>query len=573
MSTQVVILAAGQGTRMMSALPKVLHPLAGKPMLFHLLDTALSLDSAKVSVVVGKHSAEVVQSCQAHYSNDLITFVEQTEQLGTAHAVAQVVPNIKPDDKVLVLYGDVPLIQRQTLVQLIAQLGKAALSLLTVTLSEPEGYGRICRDSHGCVEKIVEEKDADADIREIQEVNTGIMAVSGECLLNNISKISNDNAQKEFYLTDLVSFCVEADAMVLTSKASSMDDVVGINNRAQLATAERIFQARQAKELMTAGLALLDPQRFDLRGDLSFGQDVMIDVNVVMEGNVQIGSDVFIGANCVLKNVVIGDGATIQPFSHLEKTHVGANCQVGPFARCRSGTYLYDDVKIGNFVETKKARIGQQSKVNHLSYVGDADIGEEVNIGAGTIFCNYDGVNKHKTTIGDQVFVGSNCALVAPVVLGKKATIGAGSVIVKDAPENRLTVARAKQSTVSQWKRQGQKTDTKPVSSDNESGHAEGDNHSEVAKNGDPAQQGMPSSHAQNAVEHHEPVQDSVETTLLSEPASSIETSLSSEPENQSPELSTPTEEKNEQQENVHPETHLESAQKEQGNVPPLSEQ
>lgn len=455
--TQVIILAAGQGKRMKSALPKVLHPLAGKPMLFHLLDTALSLSPKRVSIVVGHQSKAIEQTCRSHYTSENIVYIEQSEQLGTAHAVAQVVSSLPPKDHVIVLYGDVPLINRLSLIRLLERLTQASLALLAIQLSEPTGYGRICRDTHGCIEKIVEEKDADVATKNISEVNTGIMAVRAQTLIDNIPKISNDNAQAEFYLTDLVELCVKAGDLVVATKATSMDEVAGINSREQLAHAERLFQFKQANQLMQDGLALLDPHRFDLRGELCFGQDVMIDVNVLLEGNIKLGNNVFIGANCVLKNVVIEDGSIIHPFSHLEKTHVGTECEIGPYARCRSGTYLHDEVKLGNFVETKKTRIGRKSKLNHLSYAGNADIGESVNIGAGTIFCNYDGHSKHNTIISDRVFVGSNSALVAPVTIGSGVTIGAGSVIVNDVPADKLAIARARQRVVPGWHRPGSK--------------------------------------------------------------------------------------------------------------------
>ncbi len=451
MKLHVVVLAAGRGTRMKSSLPKVLHPLAGKPMLFHVLDAALALTPEAITVVIGHEPDAVISACNLHYPQQSIKFVHQTEQLGTAHAAAQALPFITPKQTVVMLYGDVPLISKSTLLRLSDLTTHHPLVLLTTQLDNPKGYGRICRDTHGCISRIVEEKDADESIRKIQEVNTGILAIQGQTLLDYIPQIDNNNAQQEFYLTDLVGLCVQNKLSVATTQPKVAHEVFGVNDRQQLATLERCFQLQQANELMQQGLALLDPHRFDLRGDLSFGEDVMIDVNVVLEGNVRLGNGVFIGPHCVLKNVIIEDGATIHPFSHLEKARVGRQCQIGPYARLRPGTELAAEVHIGNFVEIKKARIGKHSKVNHLSYIGDAEIGEHSNIGAGTITCNYDGVNKHITRIGNHAFIGSNSALVAPISIGDYATVGAGSTLSKDAPPQILTLARAPQISLEEW--------------------------------------------------------------------------------------------------------------------------
>lgn len=466
MKLHVVVLAAGRGTRMKSALPKVLHPLAGRPMLFHVLDAALALSPEAITLVIGHEPDAVTSACRLHYPQPYLQFVQQAEQLGTAHAVAQVLPLVTPGQTVLILYGDVPLISKSTLLRLSNLTSSHSLALLTTVMDQPKGYGRICRDTHGCMTRIVEEKDADEQTRSIQEVNSGILAIQGQVLLDYIPKIDNNNAQREFYLTDLVALCVQNHLSVVTTTPRVNQEVLGVNDRQQLATLERYFQLQQANELMQQGLALLDPHRFDLRGTLIFGEDVMIDVNVVLEGNVRIGNNVFIGAHCVLKNVTIEDGAIIHSFCHLEKAKVGRLCQIGPYARLRPGTELAAEVHVGNFVEIKNSRIANNSKMNHLSYIGDAEIGEHSNVGAGTITCNYDGVSKHVTRIGHHVFIGSNTALVAPISIGDHATIGAGSTLSKDAPAQSLTIARAKQLSFAEWVGPAQRAATNLQSAD-----------------------------------------------------------------------------------------------------------
>jgi bifunctional UDP-N-acetylglucosamine pyrophosphorylase / glucosamine-1-phosphate N-acetyltransferase len=443
----VVILAAGQGTRMRSRLPKVLHPVGGKPMLGHVLDTAQALNAAAVHVVHG-HGAEQVRK---HFAGQDLRWVLQTEQLGTAHALQQAMPAIPDDATVLVLYGDVPLVRAEILQPAVAA-GARALALVTAELDHPTGYGRILRDKKGAVRGIVEENDASPAQKKIREANTGFLAAPAQRLRGWLKQVKNTNAKGEYYLTDIVALAVKDRVKVLTVAADEQD-ILGVNDRAQLAQVERLFQQRQAQGLMREGLALSDPARFDLRGELVFGRDAAIDVNVLLEGRIVLGEGVRIGAGCVLRDCEIGDGSEILPHSVLEGARIGAGCHIGPFARLRPGTVLAQGARIGNFVETKNARLGAGSKANHLSYVGDAEVGRDVNIGAGTITCNYDGASKHKTVIEDGAFIGSNTALVAPVTVGKGATIGAGSTISKDAPAGQLTVTRAKQVTLEGWKR------------------------------------------------------------------------------------------------------------------------
>ncbi|SDU33635.1 bifunctional UDP-N-acetylglucosamine diphosphorylase/glucosamine-1-phosphate N-acetyltransferase GlmU [Halopseudomonas salegens] len=449
MNLHVVILAAGQGTRMRSALPKVLHPIAGKPMLAHVLDCARAMQPARIHVVIG-HGAERVREQLAAAD---INWVVQAEQLGTGHAVAQALPQLIGADQVLVLYGDVPLLKPSTLQKLSEQAGSAALGLLTVKMRDPTGYGRIVRDIAGRVQSIVEQKDADAEQLQIREGNTGIMALPGSQVNNWLSSLSSDNAQGEYYLTDVVALAVDQGIAVEVAHAADEEEVLGANNRQQLATLERIYQGRQAERLMAAGVTLADPARLDVRGEVSVGQDISIDVNVVLEGKIVLANDVVIGPNCVLKDCVIGAGSVIRSFSHIEGAELAEHCEVGPYARLRPGTSLASEARIGNFVETKKAVIGPGAKINHLSYVGDASVGARANVGAGTITCNYDGVNKHHTHIGANAFIGSNTALVAPVNVGDGATTAAGSVINQDVPETALGVARARQRNISGWKR------------------------------------------------------------------------------------------------------------------------
>lgn len=449
MKLQVVVLAAGQGTRMKSRLPKVLHPLAGKPLLGHVLDSALALEAAKLNVVVG-HGAETVQQTMCDYP---VNWVLQSEQLGTGHAVAQALPEIDDDAVVLVLYGDVPLTSTETLRELLAEVNEQSLALLTVNLSDPTGYGRIVRDGEGRVLSIVEQKDASEAQLCIREGNTGILAVQGLKLKEWLPKLSSNNAQGEYYLTDCIAMAVADSMNVVAVAAKTEQEVQGINSRQQQAALERWYQRQQAEKLMVGGVTLADPARIDIRGRLTHGQDVFIDVNTVFEGDVELGDGVEIGPNVQIINSVIGENTVIHANTVIENTEISADCQVGPFARLRPGTRLAEKAKIGNFVETKQAEIGPGSKVNHLSYVGDARLGKDVNVGAGTITCNYDGANKHLTDIGDNVFVGSNTALVAPIKVESGATIGAGSTLSADVEAETLVVARGKARVVRDWKR------------------------------------------------------------------------------------------------------------------------
>ncbi|SEK25604.1 bifunctional UDP-N-acetylglucosamine pyrophosphorylase / Glucosamine-1-phosphate N-acetyltransferase [Atopomonas hussainii] len=449
MTLEVIILAAGQGTRMRSALPKVLHPVAGKAMLGHVIDAARELKPSKIHVVIG-HGAELVR--ERHAAPD-INFAVQAEQLGTGHAVAQAQPEVGEGSTVLVLYGDVPLIQASTLQRLLAQVTPEQIALLTVNLADPTGYGRIVRGADGAVQAIVEQKDASEAQKQIREGNTGILAVPGARLGDWLGRLSNSNAQGEYYLTDVIAMAVSDGLRVATEQPSGESEVLGANDRVQLAQLERFYQARQVEALMRAGATVLDPARLDVRGNVSVGKDVLLDVNVILEGNVELADGVQVGAHCVLKDCRIGAGTVIKPFSHIDGAELAADCDIGPYARLRPGTALADGVKVGNFVETKKAKIAAGSKVNHLSYIGDAEVGTNCNIGAGTITCNYDGVNKFKTVLGDDVFIGSNNSLVAPVTIGNGATTGAGSTVTQDVPDGALAVGRAKQRTIDTWKR------------------------------------------------------------------------------------------------------------------------
>jgi bifunctional UDP-N-acetylglucosamine pyrophosphorylase/glucosamine-1-phosphate N-acetyltransferase len=446
MSLHVVILAAGQGTRMKSRLPKVLHPVGGQPMLARVLDTARALKAQKLHVVHG-HGAEEVRS---RLDAKDINWVLQREQLGTAHAVQQAMPAIPDNATVLVLYGDVPLIQAATLEPVVRSAGKM-LALLTSDVTDPTGYGRIVRKG-AAVKGIVEEKDASTVQKKIREINTGFMAAPAKRLRGWLGRVKSNNAKREFYLTDIVATAVKDRVKVATVSAPEAE-ILGINDRRQLAQVERIWQLRQAERLMQDGLAIRDPARFDLRGELSFGKDCEIDANVVLEGKVLLGERVRIGPFCHLKDCELGDGVEVLPQSVLEGVRAGSGTRIGPFSRLRPGTELGAEVHVGNFVETKKAVVARGSKLNHLSYIGDAEIGERVNVGAGTITCNYDGVNKYQTIIGDDAFIGSDTSLVAPVTVGAGATIGAGSTITKDAPAGKLTVSRAKQMTLEGWQR------------------------------------------------------------------------------------------------------------------------
>ncbi|MAS08624.1 bifunctional UDP-N-acetylglucosamine diphosphorylase/glucosamine-1-phosphate N-acetyltransferase GlmU [Salinisphaera sp.] len=449
MSLHIVILAAGQGKRMNSALPKVLQPLGDRPLLRHVVETAQALDPAAIHVVYG-HGGERVQQALTDMP---VNWVYQAEQLGTGHAVGQAMDHVPDDARVLVLYGDVPLVRANTLSNLVAAADNGALALLTVVLADPTGYGRIVRDDNNRVQRIVEERDADAGERHIQETNTGLLCAGAAALRDWLSRLTDDNDQGEYYLTDCVALAAADGAPVTAGQAATEAETQGINNKLDLARAERLFQRRQADALMAAGLTLRDPARFDLRGALRAGRDSEIDVGVVVEGQVTLGDNVVIGPHVVLKNCAIDDDTRIEAHSVIEGATIGRRCAIGPFARLRPDTHVADRAKIGNFVETKKTRLGEASKINHLSYVGDAEVGAGVNIGAGVITCNYDGANKHITRIGDDAFIGSDCQLVAPVSVGAGATIGAGSTVTKDAPAGALTLSRVRQSTVTGWRR------------------------------------------------------------------------------------------------------------------------
>ncbi|MFL9878438.1 bifunctional UDP-N-acetylglucosamine diphosphorylase/glucosamine-1-phosphate N-acetyltransferase GlmU [Herbaspirillum rhizosphaerae] len=444
----VVILAAGMGKRMQSALPKVLHPLAGKPLLGHVVDTAKTLAPSKLCVVYG-HGGDAVPTS---FADTTLSFALQEPQLGTGHAVAQALPFIDDNASTLVLYGDVPLTTPATLQRLLTVAGKDKLAVLTVTVADPTGYGRIVRQ-HGKITRIVEQKDANEAERAIQEVNTGIIAAPTAKLRTWLAALSNDNAQGEYYLTDVIAAAVADGVEVVSAQPADITETLGVNSKVQLAELERAYQRRIANTLLEQGVTLLDPSRLDVRGTLTCGRDVSIDVNCIFEGNVEIADGATIGANCIIKNARIGKGAQIKPFSHIDDAIVGAAAQVGPYARLRPGTELGEDVHIGNFVEVKKSKIAARSKANHLTYIGDATIGSGVNVGAGVITCNYDGVNKFETIIEDDVFVGSDSQLVAPVRIGKGATIGAGTTLTKDAPADQLTLSRAKQMSLPGWTR------------------------------------------------------------------------------------------------------------------------
>lgn len=454
----VVILAAGQGKRMKSARPKVLHEVAGRPMLAHVIDTAVELGraagaAARVIVVVG-HGADAVRSAFSDRAG--LQFVVQSPQLGTGHAVQQAAALLDEAAPTLVLYGDVPLITAATLQRLLAAArdgGASGLGLLTVTLPDPTGYGRIVRDWHGKVLKIVEQKDAHGDELAIAEVNTGILVAPTAPLKRWLGALSNDNAQHEYYLTDVVAAAVREHCTVTAVPAADAAEVAGVNSPAQRAAAERVAQGRIAQALLEEGATLADPARIDVRGTLTVGRDVFIDVGCVFEGRVTLGDGVRVGPHCVLRNATVGAGTEIAAFCLLEEAEVGAQARIGPYARLRPGTQLADEVHIGNFVEVKNSTLGRASKANHLAYVGDATVGARVNIGAGTIVANYDGANKHRTEIGDDAQTGSNSVLVAPIAVGAGATIGAGSTVAGDVPAGKLTVARARQVVVEGWTR------------------------------------------------------------------------------------------------------------------------
>ena len=450
MKITTVILAAGKGTRMRSELPKVLHKIANRPLLQHVYDMSSQLENNRIKIVVG-HCAELVKDTLKNLD---ASWVEQTQQLGTGHAVQQVSDQIADDDTVLILYGDVPLLKLATVKQLLSNVNAQSLALLTVNLVNPTGYGRIIRNEAGEVSKIVEQKDASASEKLITEGNTGILAVHGDKLKKWLNRLGNNNAQGEYYLTDVIEMAVADGFKIITTQTDTEDEVLGVNDRLQLSHLERVYQQQKANELMVQGVTLIDPARFDLRGTIeSIGQDVEIDINVILEGKNTIGNNVKIGANTQIKNATIGDNVEIFANCVIEDAVIGDNSRIGPFARLRPEAVLASDVHIGNFVEIKKSTVAQGSKINHLSYIGDTTVGSKVNIGAGTITCNYDGANKFRTVIEDGAFIGSDTQLVAPVTVGKNATIGAGSTITRDCPENQLTLSRVKQFTIAGWQR------------------------------------------------------------------------------------------------------------------------
>ena len=450
MKITTIILAAGKGTRMCSDLPKVLHKIANRPLLRHVYDMSYQLNNNVIKIVYG-HGANLVRKVLADID---VSWVEQKQQLGTGHAVQQVSDQISDSDIVLILYGDVPLLKLSTVKGLLANVSDKTLALLTVNLKNPIGYGRIVRDSSGKVIKIVEEKDASITEKKIVEGNTGIMAVQGNKLKKWLNQLSNHNAQGEYYLTDIIEMAVADQITIITTQPESVDEVLGVNNRIQLSHLERVYQQEQAIMLMERGVTLMDPARFDLRGTIvELGIDIVCDVNAIIEGENSIGNNVIIGANTHIKNSIIGDNVEILANCIIENSVVGQGSKIGPYARLRPETVLAENVHIGNFVELKKSTVASFSKINHLSYIGDATVGAQVNIGAGTITCNYDGVNKFRTIIEDGAFIGSDTQLIAPVTVGKNATIGAGSTITRDSPENQLTLSRAKQMTLAGWKR------------------------------------------------------------------------------------------------------------------------
>lgn len=444
----IVILAAGMGKRMQSALPKVLHPLAGKPLLAHVIATARALSPTRICVIYGHGGDIVPELLQA----PALSFARQEPQLGTGHAVMQAIPHLDDDAPTLVLYGDVPLTAAGSLQALLDIAGKEKLAILTVEMENPTGYGRIVRE-HGEIVRIVEQKDASDAERAIREINTGIMVVPTTKLKEWLATLSNNNAQCEYYLTDIVARAVADRVPVVSAQPAAIWETLGVNSKVQLAELERIYQRNLADALLEQGVTLADPARLDVRGSLTCGRDVSIDVGCVFEGDVTLEDGVAIGAHCVIANARIGKGAGIKPFCHIEDAIVGAAAVIGPYARLRPGTELAEDVHIGNFVEVKNTRIAAHSKANHLAYIGDADIGSRVNIGAGTITCNYDGANKFRTVIEDDAFIGSDTQLVAPVTVGKGATLGAGTTLTRDAPAGKLTVSRARQITIDGWQR------------------------------------------------------------------------------------------------------------------------
>jgi bifunctional UDP-N-acetylglucosamine pyrophosphorylase / glucosamine-1-phosphate N-acetyltransferase len=450
MPLTTVILAAGQGKRMHSDMPKMLHRLAGLPLLEHVVNASYKVNGATPPLVIYGHAGEKVQQALEHLN---VTWVPQTQQLGTGHALLQALPHISDDDRVLILYGDVPLILPETLKNFIATTPADTLGMLTAYFPDPAGFGRIIRDASGNVMEVTEEKDADHAARAINEINSGIYLAPAKFLKKWLPTLTNQNAQQEYYLTDIIRLANQDKIAIHAMHPASYEEVLGINDRVQLAALERFFQRRQAEKLLRQGVTLLDPNRFDVRGELTVGTDTIIDINVIIEGHVTIGNHCIIGPNTILRNTHIGDHVEIRANSVIDGAEIANHCTVGPFARLRPGTILLPKSHVGNFVEIKNSEIGDGSKVNHLSYIGDSEIGKLVNVGAGTITCNYDGVNKNHTIIGDNAFIGSNSSLVAPLTIGAGATIGAGSIITRDAPAGKLTVARALQKTISNWQR------------------------------------------------------------------------------------------------------------------------
>jgi len=446
----IVILAAGAGKRMQSALPKVLHTLAGYPLLRHVINVARQLSPNKICIVIG-HGGEIVRS---EISDDDLIWVRQEQQLGTGHAVMQALPNLDKNEKTLVLYGDVPLVKVETLKKLIAATREKQPALMTAVLPDATGYGRIVRDTKTkSVMAIVEQKEANPEQLAIQEINTGIMLVPNEYLYDWLPKLENRNAQQEYYLTDIIGMAAELKIGIASTQSVNVWEVMGVNNKRQLAELERIYQKERANELLEQGVKLIDPARVDFRGTVSCESDVEIDINCIFEGDVRLGHGVKIGANCILKNVTVAANTIVHPFCLIEDAEIADECRIGPYARIRPGTKLSSKVHVGNFVEVKNSQIASGSKANHLSYIGDSVVGKGVNIGAGTITCNYDGANKYQTVIEDDVFIGSDTQLIAPVRVSKGSTIGAGSTITKDTPENALTLARSAQISIPGWKR------------------------------------------------------------------------------------------------------------------------
>lgn len=454
MTHSTVILAAGQGKRMHSATPKVLHRLAGKALLEHVVNTTSALKQTQPPIIVYGHEGAKIKMAMASLN---VTWVEQTQQLGTGHALMQALPHLPMNDLVLILYGDVPLISVDTLNRFIAATPKNAVGILTAYSPNPQGLGRIIRDLSGKIIRIIEEKDANEEERAITEINTGIYLIPANLLHKWLPTIKNHNSQKEHYLTDVIALAAQDGILIQSSQPADYQEVCGINDRIQLALLERYYQKNYAEKLMLQGVTFADPSRFDVRGDLQVGQDTTIDINVITEGLVKIGNNCVIGANITLRNTIIGDNVEIKSHSVIDGAKIAENCVIGPFARIRPGTILAPKSHVGNFVEIKNSEIGTGSKINHLSYVGDSDVGKHVNIGAGTITCNYDGANKHRTVIGDNVFIGSSSQLVAPINIGEGATIGAGSTVTRNAPAHQLTVCRSQQRSIENWQRPSKK--------------------------------------------------------------------------------------------------------------------